>query len=59
MQSVEKKKSQVDKFKDAARELEADQSEENFDRLVKRIAKSPTQKPEPPKEGAKVTEQVT
>jgi len=37
-------KPQVEKFKEAARELETDQSEENFDRLVKKIAR-----PTPPK----------
>lgn len=34
-------KSQVDKFREAARELETDDTEENFDRLVKKIAKQP------------------
>ena len=34
-------KNQNDKFREAAREVETDQSEENFDRLVKRISKSP------------------
>lgn len=33
-------KSQVDKFREAARELEADQSEEAFDRALKKIAKA-------------------
>jgi hypothetical protein len=32
------KKSQKEKFEEAARELETDQSEEHFDALVKRIA---------------------
>lgn len=41
-------KSQVDKFKQAARELETDQSEEAFDRALKKIAKAP-----PPKNDAK------
>ena len=31
---------QLDKFKEAARKLEADESEEAFDRLVKKIAKA-------------------
>jgi hypothetical protein len=33
-------KSQVDKFREAARELETDDSEANFDRMVKEVAKS-------------------
>ncbi|MER8391912.1 hypothetical protein NKH10_08380 [Mesorhizobium sp. M1340] len=33
-------KSQVDKFKEAARELETDQSEEAFDRVLKKVAKA-------------------
>jgi hypothetical protein len=32
-------KSQADKFREAARELETDQSEEAFDRIVKGIAR--------------------
>lgn len=38
------KKTQVDKFRDAARELETDESEENFDRVLKKVAKSPPPK---------------
>ena len=41
------KKSQVDKFREAARELDTNDSEQDFDVLVKRIAKSP-----PPKDKA-------
>lgn len=37
-------KQQIDKFRDAARELETDQSEEAFDRIVKGIAKAPPPK---------------
>ena len=37
-------KSQVDKFREAARELETDDSEERFDRVVKSLVK-----PKPPK----------
>lgn len=33
------KKPQIDKFKEAARELDTDQSEERFDQLVRDIAK--------------------
>lgn len=39
---------QIDKFRAAARELETDDSEEHFDRIVKQIAKAP-----PPKDGRK------
>lgn len=34
-------KSQVDKFREAARELETDDSEERFDERLKRVAKAP------------------
>lgn len=37
-------KSQVDRFREAARELETDQSEEAFDATLKRIAKAPAPK---------------
>ncbi len=43
-------KSQVDKFHEAARELETDEREDRFDALVRQIAKSP---PQSSKEGAK------
>lgn len=33
-------KSQVEKFKQAARELETDESEEAFDRVLKKVAKA-------------------
>lgn len=33
-------KSQADKFREAAREHETDDSEERFDKMVKRIAKT-------------------
>ncbi|MBS3649681.1 hypothetical protein KEU06_13795 [Pseudaminobacter sp. 19-2017] len=39
-------KTQRQKFEEAARALETDDSEEKFDRALKKIAKSP-----PPKEG--------
>lgn len=41
-------KPQVEKFKEAARELETDQSEEAFDRALKKVAKSPPPKPAKP-----------
>ena len=43
---------QIDKFKAAAQELETDQSEEVFDRILKKVAKSSVKesggKPKPP-----------
>jgi hypothetical protein len=48
------KKSQVDKFRDAARQLETDESEENFDRVLKRVAKAERDAPKPsPKRAGK------
>ncbi len=41
---MEKQKSQSDKFKEAARELEADQSEERWEKRLKKVLKS---KPDP------------
>ena len=38
-------KSQADKFRDLARELECDEDEERFEETVKRLAEKP--KPEP------------
>lgn len=38
------KKRQIDKFREAARELGTDDREEAFDRVLKRIAKSPPAK---------------
>ncbi len=40
---------QIDKFKEAARELQTDDREEAFDAIVKKIAKSPPPKDEKPK----------
>jgi hypothetical protein len=40
-------KPQIDKFREAARELETDDREEAFDAALKRVAKAP-----PPKDGA-------
>jgi hypothetical protein len=39
-------RSQIDKFKEAARRHEADESEEAFDAIVKKIAKAPPPKPD-------------
>lgn len=36
----EKKAKQIDKFRDAARQLETDEDEKRFDERLKRIAKS-------------------
>lgn len=47
--SQQEEKSQADKFREAARELETDESEENFDRALKRIAVVPPK----PKDGDK------
>lgn len=41
-------KNQADKFRDLARELECDESEERFDKALKRVAQSP-----PPDRGGK------
>jgi hypothetical protein len=45
---LDNKKSQREKFEEAARELEADDSEEAFDAKLKKIAKAP-----PPQNGSK------
>ena len=42
-------KSQLDKFREAARDLQTDESEENFDRVLKKVAKSLPAKGEKPK----------
>lgn len=42
MKPAAKEKSQVDKFREAARELETNDSEENFDRVLKRLARAPS-----------------
>jgi len=41
-----KPKSQLDKFREAARELETDDDEARFDEKLKRIAKSPPPSPD-------------
>ncbi|WP_292117294.1 hypothetical protein [Mesorhizobium sp.] len=48
----DKPNKQLEKFKEAARELETDDSEERFDRILKKVAKSPPPKDDkgqPPK----------
>lgn len=40
-------KPQVDKFRDLARELDADEDEERFEEQVRRIAPKPEQPPHP------------
>lgn len=52
-ESATKTKSQLDKFREAAREHETDDSEEHFDAIVKKIAKSPPPKDDKPKKAAK------
>lgn len=47
--SPRKSESQVDKFREAAREAETDDREDAFDRIVKKIAKAPPPKEEKPK----------
>ena len=39
--TVKPPKSQIDKFKETAKQVETDNSEEAFDRALKRVAKSP------------------
>ena len=43
------KQSQLDKFKEAARELETNEDEAAFDRALKKVAKSAPAKTEPKK----------
>ncbi|MER9238907.1 hypothetical protein [Mesorhizobium sp. M0633] len=45
-ENSESNNKQYQKFKEAARELETDQSEEAFDRVLKKVVKAP-----PPKDG--------
>ncbi len=45
--------SQVDKFRDLARELEADEDPQRFEDTVRRIAKTPTPPPPPPEKPTK------
>lgn len=53
--SAEKRdKSQVEKFREAARELETDDSEEAFARMVKKIAKSKPNPARVPRESTQV-----
>lgn len=49
----DKAKSQIDKFKEAAREIETEDDERHFDAIVKKIAKAPPPKDDkPPKKAA-------
>ncbi|MER9361679.1 DNA-binding protein [Mesorhizobium sp. M0500] len=43
-QNLKTEPKQIDKFREAARELQTDQSEEAFDRVLKKVAKSPPPK---------------
>lgn len=49
VESEKKKLNQVDKFKQAARELETDDDEARFDEKLRRIAKPEQKKEEPAK----------
>ncbi|WP_425416512.1 hypothetical protein [Oricola indica] len=40
------KKTQADKFREAAREVETDDDEKRFDEKLRRITKAPEKKPE-------------
>lgn len=40
MPEKQAKNTQIEKFRETARELETDESEENFDRMLKKVAKS-------------------
>lgn len=52
MKTEAAEKSQIEKFREAARQLETDDSDENFDRIVKRLAKAaPAPKEPTPKKG--------
>ena len=42
MKTKTEEKKQIDKFREAARELETDDSEEAFDHVLKRVAKAPS-----------------
>jgi len=46
-------KKQIDKFREAARQHETDDSEEAFDAIVKKIAKAPPPKHDKPNKAAK------
>jgi hypothetical protein len=46
-------KDQIAAFREKARELGCDDDEERFDHALKRIAKAPSSKPEPPRKAAK------
>jgi hypothetical protein len=50
-----KRKPQIDKFREAARELETDESEENFDRALKRIAVVPPKREDEAKKKGDLT----
>jgi len=45
MDSDSDRKSQADKFKEAARELETDNDEQRFDERLNKIVKAPAEKP--------------
>ncbi len=50
---MDRKQTQIDKFREAAREVETDDREEAFDAILKKIAKAPPPKDDkPPKKAA-------
>lgn len=49
MPEKDSSKSQLEKFKEAAREVETDDREEAFDAIVKKIAKAPPPKDDKPR----------
>lgn len=53
MPKRELSESQIEKFREAARELETDEREDAFDRIVKKIAKAPPPKEEKPAKAGK------
>jgi hypothetical protein len=53
MPLVDPRKPQIDKFREAARELETDDREEVFDAALKKVAKAPAKgNPEPKTRGS-------
>jgi hypothetical protein len=53
MTKTKPSEAQIDKFRDAQRELETDQSQERFDAILKKVAKASSDNPakaRPPKQ---------
>jgi hypothetical protein len=49
MDGKTKQKSQIERFREAARELECEDDDQAFEKIVRKIAKSPSKKAEKPK----------